>query len=63
MPPYRSVRSLRTNLVDNDIAAGVTAQLSDQDVAVQIAATAALCNLLLDFSPLKKVRFSRWCLK
>lgn len=54
----RSVAGLRTSLVDGGIAMPIYELLKHPDIDVQTAATDALCNLLLDFSPMKQVSLS-----
>jgi hypothetical protein len=50
----RSVCILRTNLVDAGIAIPLFRLLSDESLEVKIAATGAVCNLMLEFSPMRR---------
>ncbi|KAI4720426.1 ARM repeat-containing protein [Aureobasidium sp. EXF-10727] len=54
----RSVSLLRTALIDAGITKPIYALLSFPDVEVQIAATNVVCNLVLEFSPMRQVRTS-----
>ncbi len=49
----RSAKSLRASLVEQDVAAPLFRNLNDADRDVRIIASATLCNLVLDFSPVK----------
>ncbi|KAK6329851.1 hypothetical protein TWF718_003283 [Orbilia javanica] len=50
----RSVNVLSTSLIDWHVSEPLFSLLSHQSIQVQIAATAALCNLVMEFSPLRK---------
>ncbi|KAH7370560.1 armadillo-type protein [Rhexocercosporidium sp. MPI-PUGE-AT-0058] len=50
----RSVSVLRTTLIDNGVAEPVFQLLQHPDIEVQIAATATVCNLLTDVSPMRE---------
>lgn len=52
----RSVSILRTALVDNAVALPILKFMEHPDVRVQIAATATMCNLVLEVSPVREVR-------
>eukprot|EP01112_Ceratiomyxa_fruticulosa_P015863 TRINITY_DN4730_c0_g1_i1.p1 TRINITY_DN4730_c0_g1~~TRINITY_DN4730_c0_g1_i1.p1 ORF type:complete len:746 (-),score=130.66 TRINITY_DN4730_c0_g1_i1:46-2283(-) len=51
----RSARSLRTSIVDVGAALPLLKLLDDKDLEVLNAASAAVCNLVLDFSAVKKL--------
>lgn len=50
----RSVNTLRTTLVDHGVAMPIYSLLHHPDIDVQIAASAAICNLVTDFSPMRE---------
>ncbi len=54
-----NAKSLRSALVDNDIAAQLFCLLEDADHAVQASAVSTLGNFVLDFCPVK-VRLGSW---
>lgn len=51
----RSVTILRTTLIDNGVAMPIFNLLQHPDIEVQIAATATVCNLVTDVSPMREV--------
>jgi len=51
----RSATNLRTSLVDAGIAMPLFQLLSDPFIQVRKAACATLCNIVLEFSPMKKI--------
>ncbi|KAI1914746.1 hypothetical protein LOZ52_003871 [Ophidiomyces ophidiicola] len=54
----RSVSVLRTSLIDAGVASPIFDLVKSHDVEVQIAATAVICNLAMDFSPMKEAIIS-----
>ncbi|EFR03412.1 armadillo repeat protein [Nannizzia gypsea CBS 118893] len=50
----RSVSVLRTSLIDAGIATPICALVKSSNIEIQIAATSVMCNLALDFSPMKE---------
>jgi hypothetical protein len=57
----RSVKNLRTSLFDSGIVKPLLKLLKDSGVVVQTTACATLCNMVLEFTPLKKVLFNAVC--
>ena len=55
----RSVSVLRTSLIDAGVAPPLFHLLNNSDSEVQIAATKVVCNLALDFSPMKEAIVSQ----
>lgn len=51
----RSVSTLRTSLMDAGLAAPLFVLLRNHDTEIQVAATAVICNLVLEFSPMRDV--------
>lgn len=51
----RSVSTLRTSLMDAGLATPLFVLLRNQDTEIQVAATAVICNLVLEFSPMRDV--------
>lgn len=52
----RSISVLRTALVDHAVALPVYRFMKHPDINVQIAATATICNLVVEVSPVREVR-------
>jgi hypothetical protein len=52
----RSVSVLRTSMIDAGVATPLLELFVHPDIEVQVAATSVLCNLALDFSPMREVR-------
>ena len=51
----RSVSTLRTSLMDAGLTQPLFILLKHQDVDIQVAATAVISNLVIDFSPMREV--------
>lgn len=58
----RSVSTLRTSLMDAGLAAPLFVLLKHPEVDIQIAATAVICNLVLEFSPMREVMTGSCCI-
>ncbi|KAL4928299.1 armadillo repeat protein [Aspergillus undulatus] len=54
----RSVSVLRTSLIDAGVSTPLFVLIRHPDIEVQIAATSVICNLALDFSPMKEAIIS-----
>ncbi|KAL2837870.1 armadillo repeat protein [Aspergillus pseudodeflectus] len=54
----RSVSILRTSLIDAGVSTPLFVLIRHPDIEVQIAATKVICNLALDFSPMKEAIIS-----
>ncbi|KAG4303395.1 hypothetical protein PCK1_000359 [Pneumocystis canis] len=59
----RSVCILRSNLVDAGITDPLFVLLTDEDLKVKTAACAAVCNLVLDFSPMRAAIMEKGALR
>lgn len=51
----RSVQTLRTTLVESGVTRPLCGLLDDSDMQVRCTAVAAMCNLVMEFSPVKKL--------
>lgn len=56
----RSVSILRTSLVDYGVALPIFHFMKHPDINIQIAATASICNLVIEVSPVREVSWSKW---
>ncbi|KAL9614090.1 MAG: hypothetical protein Q9167_001375 [Letrouitia subvulpina] len=59
----RSVSTLRTSLMDAGLSKPLFVLLKHPEVKVQIAATAVVCNLVLEFSPMREAILEAGVLK
>ncbi|KAI1210404.1 ARM repeat-containing protein [Annulohypoxylon truncatum] len=59
----RSVNILRTTLVDHGVSVPLCQLLRHRDVEVQVAASASICNLVMDFSPMREPLIDQGVLK
>ncbi|EFA79523.1 armadillo repeat-containing protein [Heterostelium album PN500] len=59
----RSIKHLRTSLYDSSISLSVLKLLDDPSLDVRISATATMCNLVLDFSPMKQTAIDNGVVK
>ena len=57
----RSVSILRTALVDHAVALPILKFMEHPDIGVQTAATATMCNLVLEVSPVREVSLAVSC--
>ena len=57
----RSVTILRTTLVDHMVSIPIFRLLRHANPEIQVAATAAICNLVTNFSPMREVSTPIWC--
>jgi hypothetical protein len=55
----RSVSVLRTSLIDAGVAPPIFNLVKHRDIEVQTAASAVVCNLAMDFSPMREVSPTR----
>ncbi|KAF4981194.1 hypothetical protein FZEAL_2963 [Fusarium zealandicum] len=59
----RSVSILRTSLVDHGVALPVFRFMKHSDVNIQIAATATICNLVVEVSPVRELLAEKGVMK
>ena len=52
----RSVSTLRTSLIDAGLAKPIFKLMKHHDIQVQVAATGAVVNIVLEYSPMRQVR-------